>query len=270
MDHLRDLEKWQATSHPLLADQKAAQLFSPDFAELYERLHHDIWERIFNLHGTIYTLEQLAEFPFDYLYGPNEMEFWWLIYRNFGEMAIIQLHSLVNDTGNDSHTIRSFKNQIVGGPWLLTNKCELLTETLRARKWDDEIESVTQRVRRIRNHRIAHRLLDRSTGQPKENLVGITLKELRSLFDAVHSSFGALSFGAGYSTLVGDLAPGTVGGKPTPTCLDLVLDAILRDSHFVNQPELRAEYWPVEREDMAPAKLQQLNDFRRRVGLPDA
>lgn len=270
MDPLKDLAKWQAISNPWLASRKPEQLFSANFAESYERLHYDIWERIINLHGTIRTLEQLTEFPFNYLYGPNDMEFWRLVVRNFFDASIVQLHSLVSDSGSDSHTLQSFRDQIVKGPWLHNDGRDQLRETLRTRKWDDYLKSLVLRVRRIRHQRIAHRLIDKSTGERKEKLEGVTLKELRLLFDGTHSLFGALSFGSSYVTLAGDLAPSTVGGKPKRSCLEGVLDAILRDSDVVKQPELRAEWWSMDREHMDPAELQQLDILRRRVGLPEA
>ena len=113
-------------------------------------------------------------------------------------------------------------------------------------------------------------MVDKRSGNPKEALVGVSLEELRLLFDAAHSLFGGLSFGANYITLVGDLMPATIGGQPTPTCLDQVLDAILRASNFINQPERRAQWWPEERKFMDHETLRVMNEWRRRIGLPEA
>ena len=230
--YLPELKKWQAVSHPDLANRKPTELFPQDFAERYQRLHNDLWYRIVRLHGTIYTLEQLEDFPFDHLYAPNGMEFWRLVVRNFLEMAIILLYALISDTGDDAHTIRKFKNEVVKGPWLDQQMRESFMQTLQEWKIDRKTNTIAERVKKIRDTYIAHRLVDMQTALPKEELGAVKLQELRQLFDAVHRLFGALSFGSAYATLAGDLMPGTVGGKPTRTCLDEVLDVVLRESYF--------------------------------------
>jgi hypothetical protein len=146
----------------------------------------------------------------------------------------------------------------------------VLMQTLRARKFDRGVESVGERVQDIRHHRIAHRSFDKQTGYLKHQLTGVSLRELRDMFDAAHSLFGALSFGSAYVTLAGDLVPGTVGGKPTRTCLDDVLDAVIRDSYFANMPERLAQWWPSYHQRMAAQESKTMNELRRRVGLLEA
>ena len=270
LDYLRDLSRWQASSDPDLATRKPEELFKPDFAERYHRFHKNLWWRITRVHGTLYTLDRLKQFPFEYLYGPDRMEFWRLVVENFLDTACLILHGLVTDTGEDVLSLRSFHNEIAKAPWLCREKRDLLIQTLRERKFDKAVESIEERVDKIRDTRIAHRLVDRQSGSTKEVLAGVSLEELWRLFDAAHRLFGALSFGAGYLTLAGDLTPGTVGGQPRRTCLDGVLDGILRDSHFVNQPERRARWWPELRRRMDPESLRTMNDLRKRIGLPEA
>lgn len=125
-------------------------------------------------------------------------------------------------------------------------------------------------MNKIRTNLIAHHLIDKESGSAKESLAGVSIIELRRLFDATHSLFGALSFGSAYVTLAGDLEPGTVGGQPTRTCLNEVLDAVLRDSYVVNQPELRGQWWPMTRKHMDEEELQMMNKLRKRRGLPEA
>lgn len=269
MDDLNNLAKWQAGSHPDLAERKPDELFEPEFAERYGRMHNDLWQRIRRLHGTIHTLETLADFPFESLYYPNHMEFWRLVGQNFVEMAIVLLHGLVNDEGKDTHTILKFKGEIIRVTWLQGSMRELLIQTLQDRKFDSHVESVGKRIKQIRDKRIAHRLIDRETGYLKHQLASVTLRELRDLFDSAHSLFGALSFGSTYVTLAGDLMPSTIGGEPTRTCLDGVLDAVLRDHDFVNRPERERAGWPMYREGISPEALKTMNELRKRVELPE-
>jgi hypothetical protein len=269
-DYLSDLSQWQAMSHPLLAERKPEELFSSDVAGHYRRLHNHLYQRILRLHGTIHTVEQLSKFPFSYLYAPHNMEFWHLVMGNFIDTAILMLHGLVKDTGTDDLSIHSFRNKIMQWTWVDAHLKKVLKEFLRDKEFDPRIKAIAQRVKIIRDTHIAHSPIDRESGEHEQPLAGISLDELRRLFDASHSLFGALCFGSAYVTLAGDLAPATVGGKPTRTCLDEVLDAVLRVSHFVNQPERKQAWWPEHRKRMSPDTLQVMNELRKRIGLPEA
>jgi hypothetical protein len=268
-DLLDDLDKWQACSHSRLADMEPEELLEPAFAKRYTRLHNDYWQRLSRIHGTLFSLEQLSEFPFDLIYGPGQMEFWRLVVENFLDIIMLNLYGLVKDTGEDVHTLPSFRNEMIKGPWLCEEHRDLLKQVLAECKFDGAVKSIAERVEEIRPH-IAHRLVDKATGDVKRPLVGVNLKELSRLFNAVHALFSALSFGRAYITLAGDLTPSTVGGQPTRTCLDTVLDAVLRDSEFVNMPERRGKFWPMHRAHTDEAMLSLMNKLRRRVGLPEA
>jgi hypothetical protein len=270
IDYLENLGKWQASSHPALADAKPEALFEPGFVEKYLRFHKDLWWRIIRVHGTLCTLDKLKEFPFDNLYAPNGMEFWRLLIENFLDIACLMLHGLVSDTGSSVLSIPSFRDEIIKAPWLFPQKLELLKKTLRQCKFGPHVQSIADRVKDIRCNRIAHRLIEWQSGGPLQAFAEVSLEEIWRLFDATHSLFGALSFGSAYVTLAGDLIPSTVGGQPTRTCLDEVLDAVLRDNVFVNMPERRAKWWPVHRERMKPKDLQVMNELRKRIGLPEA
>jgi hypothetical protein len=176
---------------------------------------------------------------------------------------------LVSDPKPNAHTVRTFRERIVKAPWLRPEDRELFMQTLQERRFDSIVKAVAERVEEIR-HCVAHRFIDKNSGNLEKPKAGVNLKQLRLLFDATHLIFGALSFGASYITLVGDLTPTTVGGKPQPTCLDTVLTAVLRDSSFVNRPERRAEWWPMDRQYINPEELRLMNELRRQIGLPDA
>jgi hypothetical protein len=154
-------------------------------------------------------------------------------------------------------------------PWIREEMREALRETLRERKFDEAVNDAARRVEAIRHNSLAHRLLDKPTGTPKEALAGVSLEDLRRLFDAAHLLFGALSFGAAYITLTGDLTPAIVQ-SPKGTCLENVLNAVLRDSSFVNQPERRSQWWPEQRKYMRPDSIRVMNELRARIGLPEA
>jgi hypothetical protein len=270
-DQLLDqLDKWQAVSHPVLTNRKPEELFDRDFAQRYQRLQRNLWARITRLHGTIVTLEEMSEFPFQVLYVPGDMEFWKLTFLNFFDVAILKLHGFVNDGGPETLTLSAFRSEIMKAPWRCQDARNLLRQTLDERSFDGFVKSIAKRVDLIRDTHIAHSLIDKESGNPKGIPDTVNIQEVRQLFDAAHRLFGALSFGSGFGTLAGDLMPCTVGGKAKRTCLERVLDAVLRDSDFVNRPERRKLWWEMERAHMNPDTLRAMNDLRKRIGLPEA
>ena len=116
-DYLDNPDMWLAGSHPALARQKPEDLFEAEFAKRYRRLHNDIYERMVRADGTLHTLERLRAFPFDHICTPDQRVFWRLVIHNFIDVAVILLHGLVGDTGTDTHTLNSFKNQIDQAQW---------------------------------------------------------------------------------------------------------------------------------------------------------
>ena len=261
-DYLIDLKKWQASSHPILANSQPEELFEPKFAERYHLLHRGLFRRMTDLHGTLLVLRKLRDFPFDHIYGPLP-EFWRLVIENFVSMACIRICALMTDSGPDTLTLPKFKNKIFKTQWIDPEKCKLYRETLRHHKPENAVEEIVINVRELRNNEIAHSLIDKQS-------TGVRFDELLRLFDATHALFGALSFGSGYVTLSGDFTPGTIGGKPTKTSLDDLLDSVLRDSDFVNEPERESDYWSDSRLYCDKEHLKIMNQCRRRIGLPEA
>lgn len=264
-----NLHKWQAVSHNDLSNAPPEILFDAEFAQKYHELHSDIWRRITRLHGTIHTLSQLDDFPLDYFYAPGNMEFWRLVFENFGSMVIVLLDGLVNDDGSDTHTLQSFKNDCIKAKWKDEKFREILFQVLREREFNDKHEDIRARVKKIRNNYIAHRLKDKLSGLPRHDVESVSLSEVRVLFEAIHDLFGALSFGSAYITLAGDLMPATVGGPPARSCLDLILDEITKAHPGVHQPE-NDPWWKDIRPHVSENELRSMNLLRRRIGLPEA
>lgn len=266
-DALR-LEDWQAWSCPELSRLQPTELFSPDLAQQYSELHQDLWWRVTRLHGTILSLKELQGFPFSYLYAPQGMEFWHLVAENFFEMACLILHGLVGDKGRDVLTLPALKDRLFNSNgWHSVELRELFRRTIRQSPFDKATKAVRDRIETLRNSKIAHRLYDSESGCILNDPTRVSLDEIQQLFRATHSLFAALSFGSAFATLPGDFAPTRAAGE---SCLQQVLNAVLRDSYFVNQPKHRGQWWPSDREHMAEEELRVLNEMRKRVGLPEA
>ena len=80
---------------------------------------------LIRVHGTLKTLDHLSEFPFNYLYAPDRMEFWRLVITNCFDISIVLLHGLVKDEGTDVHGLMSFRNEICRAPWRRSDNLDL-------------------------------------------------------------------------------------------------------------------------------------------------
>lgn len=267
-DLLGDLTKWQAFNHSDFEKRKPEELFAQPFLHHYHRLHSDLWDRIIRVHGTIQTLETMESFPFEHIYGPYDMEFWKLVYDNFFEMVIVLLHGLTNDQGSDKHTLSTFKNKISQANWLDHGLQDRYKKILRDYKTDSDVQRIGKYISTLRHTYIAHRLIEKSDGSLKETDDHVSLNDLRCVFDAIHKIFAAISFGGAYITLAGDQIPSMINGKPKQTCLDSVLDAIVKDCDLVHEPE-RNQYWAHFAKYKPSDEISNLNKLRLRIGLPE-
>ncbi len=261
-----DLDAWQAHSHSELANKPAEELFSADFAVKYCRLHADIWYHMIRLHGTICALETIRDFPFEYIYGPDEMEFWHLVTENFWDTATLLLHNLAVDQGRDVHSLPSFKTLCFEAQWTDSTLRETFQQTLRQIDFDKHIKAIGPKITAIRHEQIAHRLKCKETGLPIA-VAHVSLSELKYLYRVTHALFGTLTFGFACPTLTGDMMPLLADGAQLRSSLDCVLDAVARDSEFVNRPERKKEWWTQIKSLMTSQDLCVLNDLRKRIGL---
>ena len=117
---------------------------------------------------------------------------------------------------------------------------------------------------------VAHTAVDRSTDLPFKNVPGVSIPELRQLYDSVEQLFKACCFGAEYLTTCINYAETTVAGERSRSSIETVLDCVAKDSYFVNQPERKGECWPQIRKHTSDGDLRIMNEFRKRFGLPQA
>jgi hypothetical protein len=260
-------ENYEASTDGVLANLRPEDVFHEDFLKRYKEYHADIWHRLIRLHGTIHVLESLESFPLDKVIGPNA--FWRLVIENFFDVATIALNSLLNDAGGDTHTLSSFRDDCVKAQLKDEAHRDALLLILKARKFDQRIKDLKKKIKSLRDAHVAHRLKDQSTGLLEPRIDQVSVRELRQLFGAASSLFGAVCIGSSFATLELDLIPGTVGGKPHKSAIEEILDLVAKDSYFVNLPERRKAYWPTKRKSMSGSDLQLLNTLRAGFGLPE-
>ncbi|HUT56113.1 MAG TPA: hypothetical protein VM658_22165 [bacterium] len=258
-DYLKNPWLWQASSAPMLAEKKPEELFDPAFAQRYKRLHENLFERITRAHNTLCAIEKIEQF-INQASRFVEMEFWLMVSNNYVDILIVWMNGLL-ETGGDVHSLTSFHDEIMKSEWICDDKKQVLKKYLRDLNID--AKSLEKRVGEFRNNFIAHTLINKKTCGPLKPSKGVSLDELRKIFNQIHSQFGALSFGSTYSTLSVDMMPGKYN------CLDMVINSVLKDNYFLNQPE-NNKSWPLIKTTLDSETIQNMNKLRKRIGLPEA
>jgi len=246
-----------------ISNKKPEDVLKPEFLEKYKVLHKDIWFRLSQINTTIIILEKVLQSPLQY-FPQSETIFWNTVCWNFVRVSEVLIHAMVNDRGSDTHTLPRFKNNVRN--WLKDSEREEFDRILKEYKFDQITKDILVKIADIRNKVLAHCTFD------DHNIFsdpgGITVSEIRRAYNAIENIFRACSFGVEYDNTL--YATGTSGGKPIEKDIDKLLDLVVKNSSWLNQPEFMKEHWPDIRRDLSEEQLQELNTWRDKFGLPSA
>lgn len=247
-------------------NKKPEDVLKPEFIQQYKELHNDIWHRLIHVHTNIIILEKIEKFPFEHFHAPQENIFWTMVYWNFLYMSIAFIHSLTTDEGDQKHTLRLFASRLFKD-WINDSEKERYHEKLRTAKLDKNLQGIRSKITAMRHNIIAHRFLNNKSGWKVKDVEGLTVSEIRKVYNDTEKLFHACSFGPEYATKF--YLDGTCGGKPIEKDIDKLLDLIAKNSYWLNKPERKKDFWPAIRQTISEEDITELNEFRKRFGLPE-
>jgi hypothetical protein len=179
-------------------------------------------------------------------------------------VIIVLIHSLVKDQVPDAHTLPKFKNKIVN-EWLKNSEKAEYLKKLQKAKFDHITKNIIEKTADIRNQLLAHRIIDPDGHLSDPHSVKIS--EIRRAYDSIKKLFRSCSFGAEYECT---LYPNeTYRGKPIERDIDHLLDLIVKDSDWLHEPELMKEFWTDRRRIRSQEEISELNEFRKKYGMPE-
>jgi len=229
-----------------------------------------LWlEELVLLNSNLYILEKLLDFPFDLFVMPDRRTFFRLVEINLFRSCIMIVWGLVEDPDPGSLTLLRFKNEI--RRHIRPQYASSFDVDLKEAKFDRQIKQVRDRVRTLRNKRIAH--LDRdfnlSPQQMKE--MRVSLSDLRALRDALNKLFKVLCFRCQRSVLPIEYHPEVIHppGVDARSDIEELLDNIARNSALLNMRENEPDRWPYFRQGLPNEVLRVVNEYRRKFGLPE-
>jgi hypothetical protein len=247
-------------------NKKPEDVLKPEFVQTYGKLHKDIWGRLIHVNTNLTILEKMQNFPFHRIYSPQGNIFWTMVYWNFLYMSVVFLHSLTIDKGNKKHVLKMFANRILAN-WIKDAYKPEYQKLLKEAKLDKRIKPIRAKIKNMRDKVIAHRILDMSRASVT-HVEGVKTAELHQVYEDVERLFRVCSFGAQY--ISNFYVSGIIRGKPVKEDIDELLDLILKNSNWLNKPERKKDFWPAIREIMSAEDIAELNEFRKKYGMPPA
>lgn len=247
-----------------LQSKRPEEIFEPDSLKAFEQLHNHIWHRLIRVNMSLTTLEHLQAFPLDHLYGQQAGAFWHLVRWNFLHLIVVVMHTLTDDKTKKrrTHTLVEFKDRIIVDlTWIDEADRTAYIERLRALQTLGKLPTIREKISNIRHNIVAHSFADFFL----VNVEGVTLLELREVYNYLERLFKALSFGTEHLMAYGDYIDRTIGGKPATSSIEEVLLLLMKDSHFVKQPD--SQFWSELKKHKAPQELDLINEWREKCGL---
>jgi len=258
-------EPVQSAQH--LTTKKPEEVFVPDFLPIYTQLHQDIWFRLIHVDANLQILEAIGRFPLHHLYAPQNNIFWTMVFWNFVHMSVILLYSLVSDETKEAHTLPKFKNTVLNHlrtDSLKLSYCKKLSQT----KLDKQLAPIRKKIIRMRHEVVAHRFLDTQGRLKALHIEGVSVPELRKVFEDIKRLFEACCFGCEYFTTL--YPPAVPGYKPPEKDIEQILNLIIKNSYWLNQPERRAPFWQQLKPYKSIGYIEELNEWRTKFNLPPA
>jgi hypothetical protein len=244
-------------------NRKPEQVIKCEFLQEYDAAHNDIWHRLVQVNTSIQIIEIVASYPIVYLFAPSEAVFFDLLYWNFNYTCIVMLHALLSDS--NGFTIQHFSDKLKK-LWLIDNEIESFVSRLDKFCFTDKSDEIRSRLSKIRNKIIAHR--DRKIVNETLKIPGLAITDLRTLYNETEALFCVCSFHSEYVTTL--YTRGTVGGKPIQKDIEYMMDLLIKNSHWLNKPERRDQFWQSQKKYEPPEQIAELNKWRNKFGMTES
>ena len=226
----------------------------------FKRTSDRLFDQLTYLRTTLYLLKEVVGFPIWTLAWDQQI-FLRITARSFHDSVVLAVTGLVNDDSDDVITLLRFRNAVA--EMLVPEAVTSFRERLKRTRFDVATRELADRVRNLRNTRVAH-------SSVREMLSNVSIDQLEQLVHSVERLYEPLLFRASAWFLPIDYVP-EVRAANTPVKVDVeeVLDGFARRSYTINMPERNPLAWPHHRDHMTPDKLASINRWRVRIGLPE-
>lgn len=249
-------------------DEISPELFIEDsYLDEYKRQVEELWRELLNLNTYLFYIERLEDFRFDLFSNGGKSNFWQLIKNALLEACISTIYRTAIDNDPKSLTLRRLKNNIFqhrssnihedADSWLKQNIANV--------EFEKRLAKFEGRIRQIRHRYYGHLNYDAHVNTLETTPDALYLDELQEVYQLLSELFNTLAFNR-YGFWYWNYSEGARESRTTD--LDSILDLVAQHSHLLNAPERNPDLWKLIRKDMPLKKIELLNYYRRKFGLP--
>jgi len=250
-----------------VSTKKPEDVIRPESLEAYKTAHGNIFGRLVHINTSIRIIETISSYQYPLRHIYMHGTFWTMVYWNFLYTVIVLLHGIVNDDLSNTLSLKRFKN-LIRKDWLKRDDCiqASFSKQLREAKFSSGINSICNRIERMRHNVVAHRNYSVEEGLP--DFPGVSFPDIKKVSQSAGELFSACSFGVECFT---NLYWPSIQ-EPEPNAKDVmeILDLLVKNSHWLNQPERRGPHWESIREFKNKKDLAELNVWREKYGFKPA
>jgi hypothetical protein len=232
----------------------------------YKKLSVAMWDQLVYLRTSLYLLRKLVEFPLQQFASSDDRWFFTIVRRALYEGVVMGVTKLTTDQDDDALTINRCRNLVL--TMLQPELVEKFRKQLKRARFDKARNDLRRRARDLRNGRLAHLLLEAVRDGAN---ISLDFADLEALVSEAENLYRPLMFGASVTFLPFPYDPTVRAPNPeAETDVDRLLRLFAGDSYILNEPERNAHWWPVLRKRKTDEEIEFINNWRKRVGLPEA
>lgn len=248
-----------------MGDEETSSRIRTECDAEYQKLSTAMWDQLVYLRTSMYLLRELAEFPLQQFASPDDQWFFTIVRRALYEAVVLGITKLTIDSGGDVLTINQCRKLVM--KMLRPELVQSFREQLKKARFDKTRTELRNRALNLRDTRIAHLLLEEARNGA-DLLLG--LPDLEALVSEAENLYRPLMFGADARFLPFPYDPRVRPATPSmERDIDRILLLFARDSYILNEPELKARWWPALRKRKTVEEIEFINRWRKRVGLPE-
>lgn len=242
-------------------------IINEDELSFYEKGMNFFYGQLVHLNVNIFILDHILEFPFHLFTDPDGSLFFRKVFDNFFYASLLIITRITTDQKGDFFTLPRFKNHIRK---VIKNEYQKqFNERLKQARFDKNSRDLLDKIRELRNIQVVHVKEDFALGQrlPPRIVFG----NLKTIRDDLNDLLDALSFNVEHLMLPIQYHPEVQHppGYDSRPDIEIILDNIAKNSPLLNLPENNPQAWKYRRDMLPETDLELLNEYRRKLDLPE-
>jgi len=259
-------EEAEVMQESRLDELRPDQVLQPGHVEEYEKCMHLLQSELALLNADLYIAEKLESFPSSLFLGRGRDDFFRIVWLNCLQSATLIVSRLFVDKRKPDR-LRMQRVREMIAQWIRPEyRAEFEQRCVRLDS--APLSASIKAVKSVRDSTLAHLLVVDGTLMLPPGL-RLALPDLKKMRDHLVAYLDALSFGTEYSTWLLQYSPNLGPGPGTPSDVEQVLDAFVKNSSLFNSPETRPNSWRLLKKGLGAEDLKHLNEYRRRLGFPE-